>query len=1260
MIDQIIKNKIPCYFISPHLDDAVFSAGGLLDKLSGKVDLTVINVFTNSGDSKNTLSARAYLKQCQEGDPSKLFAKRRKEDKVALKTWKVKVVDLPYADAMWRKTTPLNLGLPELTSVYPTYRFHVISGRVSRFDHPLMIDLAAKLKSLIKEKNYYVFCPVGFGNHADHLLVRNVCRATFASDKVFYWSDFPYYFRNQTGGNFIKQNQLDSFEVKHNGVKKLVAAKLYKTQFSAVVTDESTIKNPEIFYHNLVGVKQSLTLSEKINNHLFALVKYPKDYLYSFTYKSNQKIHIKPWDKQAKKVADLLIAKIKRAIPLSTPELIGSTGLGIVGQGDVDLLIPARQRDFSSYLPILTKLFGKPQKISHSMIQWKLKEQGISIDLDLIDVTSPRYNEQIHIFNILNSSREILKQYEDFKNKMNGASVQEYDRGQIKFFDSLLHTYAKNVSSARVLPPTIGGYTLVREVLKDKQSKSYLYGTYKNSLGHLAFAKVWVGAKKDRSYKELLNEIKLYDRFKNTEPANPSLPHLIHSVTHNDLLVLLLEYIEGTSPSNLDETSQLKVYGSVIESIRTLGDSLTSKRGMKVRGPIFWALIFPVISMLALIRNLRYAKNILVAILAFYKNIITFLFSTSVVLTHRDLGKWNILVDKKKTWVFDLQLMGMMHPLIEHVVISLKLFSDPNIVRSYWRTESMQKILASNSQLKLFRSYSILFSLYDLALPSGGDKRVAISYLSESMQLVPKAMNTSEKFKKVGVVLAFVFFALILGLSVRGNQGNSDPALLNTPAWKENGPFELSPERGRFALTYSILEDKSFFFSVPLARFVTPDLGYHDGHYVSLFAPAVSYIVIPGYLIGKYFGSAQVGAFSVIALFALINSILIYGLVRRFGGAKIAGLLSGAMFLFATPSFAYGVNLYQHHISSFLILASLYLVLTFNNWFSLTLVWLLCAASIPVDYPNLILMLPIGIYGLSHLFQVVVTNKTEITIKLWRIFTFLSMALPLSFFLWFNNASYGNPLQFSGTVASVNNIDPEGNPVTNVSKAKEAELDSLKEEKHEKTAVGFFKSRNLLNGLTILLFSPDRGVLYFAPILLIAIIGIAVLYRTSPGATVLLTSVATLDILLYSLWGDPWGGWAFGARYLIPSYAVLSVFIGSALTKYAKKFIFILIFLPLAGYSLYVNVAGALSTSANPPQVQVLSLEALSGRRERYSFDRNIEYLQQNTSKSYLYRVYFHNYLSSWQYFEIIYSSLIGLVVIAVLALYFGKKGRRS
>ena len=286
--------------------------------------------------------------------------------------------------------------------------------------------------------------------------------------------------------------------------------------------------------------------------------------------------------------------------------------------------------------------------------------------------------------------------------------------------------------------------------------------------------------------------------------------------------------------------------------------------------------------------------------------------------------------------------------------------------------------------------------------------------------------------KKEWVLLAIFGISImaVLFSSTRGFPGNPTVEDLNTIQWRADGPLELSPERGRFALMYSVVEDKSLQFSLPLARFVTPDLGINPkGEYVSLFAPGVSFLAIPGYVIGRYLGASQVGAFATSALFALMNLFLIYAIVKRLGGNAVTGLLGGMVFVFATPAFAYATTLYQHHISTFILLLSIYTLIRWNNFWSLALIWFLFALSVVVDNPNLFFMLPVSIVALGRIVWIESDVKNvAVRIRLLRILTFFGMVLPILFFLWVNQTSHGNPLKLSGTLPKVAAIDVNGNP----------------------------------------------------------------------------------------------------------------------------------------------------------------------------------------------------------------------------------------
>lgn len=499
-------------------------------------------------------------------------------------------------------------------------------------------------------------------------------------------------------------------------------------------------------------------------------------------------------------------------------------------------------------------------------------------------------------------------------------------------------------------------------------------------------------------------------------------------------------------------------------------------------------------------------------------------------------------------------------------------------------------------------------------------------------------------------IFVILFSTIILFVCLRGIIGNPNENQINNKEWKESGPFELSPERGRFALTYSIVENKALHFSVPLAKFVSPDVAYSGGNYVSLFPPATSYLVIPGYLIGKAFGVSQIGSFFVISVIAILNMLLIRSIVNKLTDTVLAGTVAGLVFLFATPAFAYAVNLYQHHITTFIILFSIYLLMKFKSLIAITVVLFLCAFSIPVDNPNIIFLFPIGLYALS---QLIIVEKNEFHTKLHvrylGIFSIFFATIPLISLLIYNTASHNQPFKLSGTLSIVQQIDENGNPVLKVPEPVSNLADNLDENAKKKTASAFFKSRNLLNGMFVHLFSPDRGVIFYTPVVLLGLLGLTLFPKNYRNIKTLIAAVAAAVFLLYSLWGDPWGGWAFGDRYMIPAYAMLCILLGTALKYISKKLILNILFVVLLIYSIGVNSLGAITTSANPPEGEARALSEISGKVEKWGYDRNWQYLYANGSKSFFYKTYLSRSMDPVTFYFLI----TGTVSVFTVTTYF-------
>lgn len=243
LITKIKNKKLPVIIISPHPDDAVLSCGELLQQLSGKVNCTVITVFTKAHGGPYTLSAKQFLKASGMRDGVALYKERRNEDARAQKFLGTKMINLGLEDALFRRKkeqTFFGKFIPEFGHVYPTYRWHMLKG-ISPQDTAIE-ELKKELKPFV-DKKAVIFAPCGIGGHVDHVLVSKVCKELF--DNVIFYSDFPYNIRLHTYG---KQYGMQVYKVQPDMKKKTQLIKSYKTQFKGLFPDDIVPEHTEVYF----------------------------------------------------------------------------------------------------------------------------------------------------------------------------------------------------------------------------------------------------------------------------------------------------------------------------------------------------------------------------------------------------------------------------------------------------------------------------------------------------------------------------------------------------------------------------------------------------------------------------------------------------------------------------------------------------------------------------------------------------------------------------------------------------------------------------------------------------------------------------------------------------------------------------------------------------------------------------------------------------------------------------------------------------
>ncbi|OGM25278.1 hypothetical protein A2715_04505 [Candidatus Woesebacteria bacterium RIFCSPHIGHO2_01_FULL_39_32] len=253
LLEQIVRNKIPCLFISPHFDDAALSCGGLISYLSDKTKVVVVNVFTEANEPPYTLSTKVFLGRCGYKNAKKLFEQRKLEDSLSFKNLKVQIINLGFVDALWRKDA--NVGLlikflgrfiPEIIHVYKTGRLHVLKGKVSEKDDQIMLQIKKRISDIVRGENAVLFLPLSIGNHVDHVIVKDVC-SQLNLTKVF-WLDYPYSLKSKVTNGFWDKYKFNTLSFNENQDDRMKLIKGYKTQISGLFPGGNIKLVPEKYF----------------------------------------------------------------------------------------------------------------------------------------------------------------------------------------------------------------------------------------------------------------------------------------------------------------------------------------------------------------------------------------------------------------------------------------------------------------------------------------------------------------------------------------------------------------------------------------------------------------------------------------------------------------------------------------------------------------------------------------------------------------------------------------------------------------------------------------------------------------------------------------------------------------------------------------------------------------------------------------------------------------------------------------------------
>ncbi len=218
-------------YLSPHLDDAVFSCGGRI-ALQARAGMTVWVVTACTGSPEGPLSdfARAlheYWGLAETDAP----AARREEDRAALALLGAVAVHWDFRDCIYRRA-------PDGRSLYPNWES--LWGPLAEEDGEMLEELTRRIAELPSSATLCV--PLGAGRHVDHRLVRQAAERT--GRPLVYYEDYPYAEEAGAVEEALGEGDWEPEVVWLDEAAleaKIAAARCYRSQISSFWADEADL-----------------------------------------------------------------------------------------------------------------------------------------------------------------------------------------------------------------------------------------------------------------------------------------------------------------------------------------------------------------------------------------------------------------------------------------------------------------------------------------------------------------------------------------------------------------------------------------------------------------------------------------------------------------------------------------------------------------------------------------------------------------------------------------------------------------------------------------------------------------------------------------------------------------------------------------------------------------------------------------------------------------------------------------------------------
>ena len=174
-------------YLSPHLDDAALSCGGLVWEQTQAGDHVQIWTICAGDPPDGPLSPFAQSLHIRWQTGRNAIAIRRQEDLLSCQRLYAKARHFAVPDCIYRKPVRQTAGSEQAEYLYTTEQS--LFGPVHPAEEILIQEIATKISQEMRTQPKLV-CPLALGGHVDHRLVRKAAESL--GRDLFYYADYPY------------------------------------------------------------------------------------------------------------------------------------------------------------------------------------------------------------------------------------------------------------------------------------------------------------------------------------------------------------------------------------------------------------------------------------------------------------------------------------------------------------------------------------------------------------------------------------------------------------------------------------------------------------------------------------------------------------------------------------------------------------------------------------------------------------------------------------------------------------------------------------------------------------------------------------------------------------------------------------------------------------------------------------------------------------------------------------------------------------